>query len=271
MIFKTATKAQPHWRLYCALDQNRRFYPSKNAGFELNRTIVLLMLPLLMLSGCVGVDGRPLLLPTFTQNSATTENASAADAASTANTAADAAAGNAVAAKPESAPSTEPDPSGVELAAEVRVEAGFYLFQPIAGATVDVQGETVETRGPAALPNGFKPLELYLTGARITAESSPLNTMPLQTVFQVIMGDILMEGAKMGPPFEITVQDAPGMAADFTAPPPVAGQPDVAGRVLMLVDESHIFMMMGLGPMTEWDASGSAQFQRILETVRFLN
>ncbi|MEZ4659568.1 MAG: hypothetical protein R2911_18575 [Caldilineaceae bacterium] len=113
---------------------------------------------------------------------------------------------------------------------------------------------------------------LFLTGARITAESSPLNTMPLlQTVFQVIMGDILMEGAKMGPPFEITVQDAPGMAADFTAPPPVAGQPDVAGRVLMIVDDSHIFMMMGLGPMEEWDASGSAQFQRILETVRFLN
>ncbi|MCB0079456.1 MAG: hypothetical protein KDE47_00925 [Caldilineaceae bacterium] len=235
--------------------------------------LALLCVPLL-LSGCVGVDGQPLLVSGFGQNGRA-ESASTTSSAPANDGDADAGAveGNATdasAAASESASSTEADASGVALAEEVRVEAGYFLFQPIAGATVQVSGETVETRGPDALPNGYRALELYMTGARITAESSPLNTMPLQTVFQVIMGDILMDGAKMGPPFEITVQDAPGMAADFTAPAPVADQPEVAGRVLMIVDESHIFMMMGLGPLNEWDASGSAQFQRVLETVRLL-
>lgn len=221
----------------------------------------------LLLSGCVGVDGQPLLLPNFVQSSppANAEGASPGDAASSAAEPADGA--DAETAQAEDVA----DASGISLGEEVRVEEGFYLFQPIAGSTVNISGETVETRGPETLANGYTPLELYLTGAQITAESSPLNTMPLQTVFQVIMGDILMDGAKMGPPFAVTVQEASGMAADFTAPPPVSGQPDVAGRVLMIVDESHIFMMMGLGPIDEWDSSGSAQFQRILETVRFLN
>ena len=151
-----------------------------------------------------------------------------------------------------------PPPDLSHLGEEVRSEAGGFAFRPIPGYKVDDTFGFVTMNDPEAETNNG-PMFLLVGG-----DAEP--DTKLETLYEEFITGF-GEGAEYSNKREIRVGGEKGLAADVSVN---SAGVELAGRVVVvLVNSSQHFTMVGSAPKEVWDDELSKLFDDITASITF--
>ena len=148
----------------------------------------------------------------------------------------------------------------IELGEEIRIEKAGFAFQEIPGFEQMITGRNVSMIPPDMEVGLFTP-GVFMYGGIVESESFTLEDLYLQTAD--------MMTSERSNRREITIDGAPGLAADLKSKPFTDGS-TISGRmVVVLLPPNQQFVMIGEAPTEQWKDELVYYFEAVQASVHF--
>jgi hypothetical protein len=148
----------------------------------------------------------------------------------------------------------------IALGEEIRIEKAGFAFQEIPSYDQIITGRNVSMIPPDVDFGLFTP-GVFMYGGIVESESFTLEDLYLKTVD--------MMTSEPSSRREITIDDAPGLAADLKSKPFTDGS-TISGRmVVVLVTPNQQFIMIGEAPTELWEDELVYFFDAVQASVHF--
>ncbi len=175
-------------------------------------------------------------------------------------------------ARPTALPSATPSAAALEapafaLADVQQVETGGFSFRPLRGYRLELQNGSVNMLSPTADIDGAAPSahEAFLLSGGGREQFATAAAMGLEEIFeQYVNFYAKKDNFSIGTEHPITVDGAIGFAVNLTS-----RDHSFAGRIAMAQPlPAQIFVMVGVAPTEQWQATTVNRFQSVLDTVQ---
>jgi len=168
---------------------------------------------------------------------------------------------------PVGAADPAPTPLSVELDAERRVPQGGFSFQPLREYTVVSAGASVTLQAPDVHP-ALGPTFMLSGGPRGQFTDAAVTSLPdaFAQFIQQFAPDAQIQVIDQR---AVTVNDAPGLAAEITNRGAAPDGPFMGRIVMVQPATERIFVMVGIAPAARWNDAVSTQFDAVLQSVTF--
>ena len=157
----------------------------------------------------------------------------------------------------------------VELDDVQRIETGGFSFRPLPGYVLELQNGSVNMLSPADDTSGATPAahEAFLLSGGGREQFATAAATDLEEIFEQYVNFYAeKDNFSIGAQRPITVDGAIGFTVDLTSRDRARS---FAGRIAMAQPlPAHIFVMVGVAPTEQWQATTVNRFQAVLDTVQ---